>query len=87
MGVPYSREIGAALDEVGPLIQKIHYIAYLVFALQIITIALLFLVFLAVIALTISIIPALSDERDALVTPVIKWPSAEFDPLSKPSAS
>jgi hypothetical protein len=72
MGIPYSKEIDALLEQVVPLVQRIQYIVLLHIVLQILTVFLLCLIFLAITALIISVIPELSNEREALVTPPIK---------------
>lgn len=70
---PYSKEIDAALNQIAPLAQKIKLVILVGIILQILTLFLLCLIFLAITALVICVIPELSNERDVLVTPPIKW--------------
>jgi hypothetical protein len=76
MGVPYSKEIEATLNQ----LQKAKYVAswilvqqILTMLLQILAVLLLALILLTIIALLITINPDLADERRALVTPTTKW--------------
>ncbi|TKA82810.1 hypothetical protein B0A55_01056 [Friedmanniomyces simplex] len=80
MGIPYSKQINAAFDEVTPLVaagfevvQTTKNIALLTAAVQVYTGVILSLVLLVLIALLITVNPSLTAERDALVTPVVKW--------------
>jgi hypothetical protein len=80
MGVPYSKEIDAALAQVAPLVeegfkvlQTTKNISVLLMILQILTVIFLGFIFLAALALVISVNPDLSAERKALVTPTMKW--------------
>jgi hypothetical protein len=80
MGVPYSKEIDAALAQVAPLVeegfkvlQTTKNISMLLMILQILTVILLGFIFLAALALVISVNPDLGAERKALVTPTMKW--------------
>jgi polyferredoxin len=72
MGVPYSKEIDAALNLFAPLAQKIRLILFLGIVLQTLMVVLLCLIFLAIIALIICVIPELSYEREVFVTPLVK---------------
>ncbi|KAJ4391282.1 hypothetical protein N0V93_004899 [Gnomoniopsis smithogilvyi] len=80
MGIPYSREINAAFDQVTPLIaagfqvlQTTKNISILLACIQVLTVVYLSLILLALIGLICVVNPALHTERDALVTPVVKW--------------
>ena len=76
MGVPYSQEIRAAVNQVAPLVaavQTTKNIFILLAAVQIIKVVLLALILLAMLALLITVKPDLEDERAAAVTPVMKW--------------
>ncbi|KAK0807309.1 hypothetical protein LTR02_005981 [Friedmanniomyces endolithicus] len=77
MGIPFSKQINAAFEEVTPLVaagfevlQTTKNIALLAAALQVFTGLILSLVLLVLIALLITVNPNLTEERDALVTPV-----------------
>lgn len=76
MGVPYSKQIDLAFEQVGPLLRNAKYIFLLVGAYQILkTIAfgiLLGLILLALIALLITVNPDLEAERRAIVTPMVR---------------
>jgi len=80
MGIPFSKQINAAFEEVTPLVaagfevlQTTKNIALLSAALQVFTGLILSLVLLVLIALLITVNPNLTEERDALVTPVVRW--------------
>ncbi|KAK0851854.1 hypothetical protein LTR91_016086 [Friedmanniomyces endolithicus] len=80
MGIPFSKQINAAFEEVTPLVaagfevlQTTKNIALLAAALQVFTGLILSLVLLVLIALLITVNPNLTEERDALVTPVVRW--------------
>jgi hypothetical protein len=85
MGIPYSRQINAAFDQVTPLVaagfrvlQTTKNISILLAAIQVLTVLLLFLILLALLALLISINPHLEGERDSLVTPALEWGCANI---------
>lgn len=80
MGIPYSRQIHAAFDQVTPLVaagfevlQTTKNISILLAAIQVITVVVLALILLAMLALLITMNPDLHAERTAIVTPVVKW--------------
>lgn len=87
MGIPYSREINKAFDElnraygqVTPLISAAYEvlettknISLLLAAIQIITVLLLGLILLALIGLLVTLHPDFERERDELVTPALRW--------------
>jgi dolichol kinase len=80
MGIPYSRQINAAFDQVTPLVasgfevlQTTKNISILLAAIQVITVVILGLILLTMLALLITMNPDLEAERAAIVTPVMKW--------------
>ena len=80
MGIPYSRQIHAAFDQVTPLVaagfevlQTTKNISILLAAIQVITVVILALILLTMLALLITMNPDLEAERAAVVTPVVKW--------------
>lgn len=83
MGIPYSKEINFALDQVAPLVaagfvvlRTTKNISILLMILQILTVLLLGLLLLAAFGIILSVNPDLAAERKALVTPVVKWIAA-----------
>lgn len=83
MGIPYSKEINSALDQVAPLVaagfvvlRTTKNISILLMILQILTVLLLGLLLLAAFGIILSVNPDLAAERKALVTPVVKWIAA-----------
>ncbi|KAK5129263.1 hypothetical protein LTR08_003642 [Meristemomyces frigidus] len=90
MGIPYSKQINAAFDQVNPLVAStldvLHttqYITYLLAAIQILTAILQFFTVLALLALLITVNPDLHRERVALVTPVLQYLAAWVMPGSE----
>ncbi|KAK5701986.1 hypothetical protein LTR97_004804 [Elasticomyces elasticus] len=80
MGIPYSKQINAAFDEVTPLVaagfevlQTTKNTALIAAAVQIYSGIILTLVLFVLIALLITVNPDLTKERDALVTPIVRW--------------
>lgn len=80
MGIPYSREINAAFDQVTPLVaegfvvlQTTKNISILLAIIQVLTVLMLGLIFAVSVAILISVNPDLEDERRVLVTPLAKW--------------
>jgi hypothetical protein len=80
MGIPYSREINAAFEQVTPLVasgyqvlETTKNIAVALFVIQIITVFLLTFILLSLIGLIISTNPDLDYERKQIVTPAVKW--------------
>ena len=87
MGIPYSREINKAFEElnqaygqVTPLIESAYdvlettkNISLVLLAIQILTVLLLGLILLALVGLLITMNPDLDQERKELVTPVLRW--------------
>jgi hypothetical protein len=79
MGVPFSKEVDMVVNSMQDLkpiaatvLQTVKYIAPLLLLLQIATLFLVALLLVAVIALIFAVNPDLSEERKALVTPVLK---------------
>ncbi|GAB1743692.1 hypothetical protein NU219Hw_g616t1 [Hortaea werneckii] len=79
MGIPYSKEINQAFDQVAPLVaatldvlQTSKNITYLLAAVQVLNAVLLLTAVIALLGLLITVNPDLADERRALVTPVVK---------------
>jgi len=80
MGIPYSKQINLAFDNVTPLVaagfevlQRTKNITYLLAAIQVLTVIFLGLILITLLALIITVSPDLENERRILVTPVIKW--------------
>jgi hypothetical protein len=80
MGIPYSKQINLAFDQVTPLVAKgfeilqtTRNITYLLAAIQVLTAIFLGLILISLLALIITVSPDLENERQALVTPVVKW--------------
>lgn len=80
MGIPYSRQINSAFDQVTPLVasayevlQTTKNISLLLAAIQILTVILLGFILLVLLGIAYSVNPDLDRERKALVTPTLKW--------------
>lgn len=80
MGLPYSKQINAAFDQVTPLVaagfevlQTTKNISVLLAWIQVLTVVLLAFIFLELFALLVTINPDLETERQAVVTPAVKW--------------
>lgn len=80
MGIPYSKQINSAFDQVTPLVaagfevlQTTKNISVLLAAVQVITAILLFFILGALLAILVSINPDLENERRSLITPTVKW--------------
>ena len=80
MGIPYSRQINAAFDEVTPLVaagyqvlRTTKNVSLLLAGIQVLTTLLLLFICLGLFALLITLNPHLESERDILVTPVLQW--------------
>ncbi|KAI1608704.1 hypothetical protein EDD36DRAFT_90740 [Exophiala viscosa] len=78
MGIPYSKEINAAFEQVTPLVgagyevlQTLKNIAILLACIQILTVILLTFIFMAMMGLLITLNPDMEKERQQLVTPVV----------------
>jgi nitrate/nitrite transporter NarK len=79
MGIPYSRQINTAFDQVAPLVtqgfqvlETTKNIAILLAWIQVLTVVLLALILLALAALLVTMNPDLEKEREAYVTPIMK---------------
>jgi len=79
MGLPYSRQINEAFDQVTPLVaqgfqvlETTKDIAILLAWIQVLTVALLALILSALIALLVSVNPDLEKDRQAFVTPIVR---------------
>ncbi|KAF2431660.1 hypothetical protein EJ08DRAFT_733054 [Tothia fuscella] len=79
MGIPYSRQINTAFDQVTPLVaegfqvlETTKNIAILLAWVQVLTVVLLALILFALVALLVTMNPDLSNERKALVTPIMR---------------
>ena len=80
MGIPYSKQINAAFNQVTPLVasgyellETVKNIAIIILVIQIGIITLLLLNLIALLGLLFSISPDLEQERKQLVTPAMKW--------------
>jgi len=80
MGVPYSKQIHAAFNQVTPLVasgyevlQTTKNVAILLAIIQVCTVLLLLLILLALIGLLFTMNPDLEEERQILVTPTMQW--------------
>ncbi|KAH7384338.1 hypothetical protein DE146DRAFT_223176 [Phaeosphaeria sp. MPI-PUGE-AT-0046c] len=79
MGIPYSRQINAAFEQVTPLVaagykvlRTTRDISILLAVIQVLTVFFLFLILVGLIALLYCVNPDLEDERRNLVTPALK---------------
>lgn len=80
MGIPYSRQINQAFDQVTPLVasayevlQTTKNISLLLAAIQVLTVILLGFILIVLLGIAYSVNPDLDKERKALVTPTLKW--------------
>jgi hypothetical protein len=80
MGIPYSKQINLAFDHVTPLVaagfkvlQTTRNVTYLLAAVQVLTAVFLGLILITLLALIITVSPDLEHERQALVTPTVRW--------------
>ena len=80
MGLPYSKEIHAAFDQVTPLVaagfevvQTTKNIAIVVAVIQVITTFTLILILFALLALLITCNPDMETERQQLITPSMQY--------------
>lgn len=80
MGIPYSKQINSAFDQVTPLVaagfevlQTTKNISVLLAAVQVLTAVLLVFILGALLAILVSINPDLEEERRSLITPTVKW--------------
>lgn len=80
MGIPYSKQINNAFDQVTPLVaagfevlQTTKNIAILMAYIQVFTAATLTMILLALLGLIFTVNPDLETEREQIVTPVMQW--------------
>ncbi|KAE9364953.1 hypothetical protein N431DRAFT_473047 [Stipitochalara longipes BDJ] len=80
MGIPYSKQINLAFDQVTPLVahgfkvlQTTRNITYVVAAVQILTAVFLGLILITLLGLIITVSPDLEHERQTLVTPLVRY--------------
>lgn len=80
MGIPYSKQINAAFDQVTPLVgegykvlETIKNISVLLSWIQVLTVVLLGSIAGLLLALLVTTNPDLDHERRQLVTPVVRW--------------
>jgi hypothetical protein len=80
MGIPYSKQINSAFHQVTPLVsegfrvlQTIRDIAVLVAVIQLFAFFFLGWISLAALGLLVTLNPDLEAERQAFVTPAVKW--------------
>lgn len=80
MGIPYSRQINAAFEEVTPLVaagfrvlRTSRNISFLLAVIQILNLLLLTTSLFLLIAVVVSVNPDLKEERQAIVTPFMRW--------------
>ncbi|KAK3942872.1 hypothetical protein QBC46DRAFT_423938 [Diplogelasinospora grovesii] len=83
MGIPYSRQIHSAFDQITPLVasgsdvlRTTKNISILLALIQLLTVFLLWLIWLALLGVLITVNPDLQTERQAIVTPVMEWLAA-----------
>lgn len=83
MGIPYSREINAAFEQVTPLVaagfkvlRTTKNISILLAIIQVLTVIFLGVIALILIAILYSINPDLEKERQELITPLCRWLAA-----------
>jgi len=79
MGIPYSRQIHTAFDQVTPLVaqgfqvlETTKNIAILLALIQVLTVVLLALILTALLGLLVTMNPDLANKRQAFVTPTMK---------------
>ncbi|KXJ88011.1 hypothetical protein Micbo1qcDRAFT_178651 [Microdochium bolleyi] len=80
MGIPYSKEINHAFDQVTPLVaegsqvlEKTKNIAVVLLWLEIASALIIALNLVCLLALLVTLNPDLEEERRTLVTPVVRW--------------
>jgi hypothetical protein len=80
MGIPYSKQINAAFDQVTPLVasgfqvlETTKNIAVLLAFIEVFIFILLGLILIALFILLVTVNPDLEEERRELVTPMVKW--------------
>lgn len=80
MGIPYSKQINAAFEQVTPLVaegfevlQTTRNITLLLAEIQVLTVVLLGFILMAIVMLLVTMNPELERERKALITPFLRW--------------
>ncbi|KAK5048633.1 hypothetical protein LTR84_005724 [Exophiala bonariae] len=80
MGIPFSKEIREALDQVEPLrkagfevLRTTKNISLILACIQVLTVIILALILAALFGLLLTMNPDLEDEKQMLVTPALKW--------------
>ena len=83
MGIPYSREINAAFEQVTPLVaagfkvlRTTKNISILLGVIQVLTVLFLGVIAVILLAILYSINPDLEKERQELITPAFQWLAA-----------
>lgn len=83
MGIPYSRQINAAFEQVTPLVaagfevlQTTKDIAILLACIQVLTVVILALILVSLFGLLLTMNPDLEYERQQLVTPALQYISS-----------
>ena len=86
MGIPYSRQINAAFDQVTPLVasayevlQTTKNISLLLAGIQILTVVLLSLILVVLIWIAYSVNPDVAVQRTRIVTPTMVWFAARVE--------
>ena len=90
MGLPYSKQIHAAFDQVTPLVaagfqvlQTTKNISILLAVIQVLTVIFLAMILTAMLGLLITMNPDMERERQELVTPIMKWLAGLFIALDQ----
>jgi len=90
MGLPYSKQINAAFDQVTPLVaegfevlQTTKNISVFLAVCQVLTAVFLALILVAMLGLLITMNPELEYERQEIVTPAMKWMAGWIIALGK----
>ncbi|KAF2997084.1 hypothetical protein E8E13_002987 [Curvularia kusanoi] len=80
MGIPYSREINAAFEQVTPLVaagykvlRTTKNISIILAIIQVLTVVFLGLILVALVALLYTVNPDLEEERQQLITPWLRY--------------
>jgi hypothetical protein len=80
MGIPYSKQMRTAFDQVTPLVaagfdvlQTTKNVSLLLAATQVLTVLFLCSIQVTLLALLVTANPDLDEERRVLVTPVVRW--------------
>ncbi|CAI9636756.1 unnamed protein product [Alternaria burnsii] len=80
MGIPYSRQINAAFEQVTPLVaagfkvlRTTRDISILLAVIQVLTVFLLGLILIALVVLLYCVNPDLEEERQAIITPWLRY--------------